>query len=44
MLDRVDRFAFKAVPPLGLLGWYAIMVLEQPRSMRPETVDQASSR
>jgi SAM-dependent methyltransferase len=43
-LDRVDRFAFKVFPPLGLLGWYAIMVLEKPRSERPGVVRQASSR
>ena len=43
-LDRVDRFAFKVVPPLGLLGWYAIMVLEQPRSVRSGAANQASSR
>jgi SAM-dependent methyltransferase len=44
MLDRVDRFAFKLVPPLGLLGWYSIMVLQQPRAVRPGATDQASSR
>jgi SAM-dependent methyltransferase len=31
MLDRVDRALFAMLPPLGLLGWYAIMILERPR-------------
>lgn len=31
-LERVDRFAFKAIPPLGLQSWYSIMILENPRS------------
>lgn len=44
VLDRVDRLAFKLVPPLGLLGWYAIMILEKPRLAQATTADQASSR
>lgn len=31
LFDGVDRALFTLCPPLGLLGWYAIMVLEQPR-------------
>lgn len=43
-LDRVDRWAFRLVPPLGLLGWYAIMVLENPRTAKADAPGQASSR
>lgn len=31
-LDRVDRFAFRAIPPLGLQSWYSIMILGNPRT------------
>lgn len=29
-LDRVDRLAFKVIPPLGLQSWYSIMILGEP--------------
>lgn len=32
LLERVDRFAFRAVPALGLQSWYSIMILESPQS------------
>lgn len=34
-LDAVDRFLFRVAPPLGLLGWYSIMVLQAPQPARP---------
>jgi len=30
-LDRIDRALFRLLPPLGLLSWYVIMVLSDPR-------------
>lgn len=30
-LDGLDRVVFRAIPAAGLLAWYAIMVMEQPR-------------
>lgn len=30
-LDGLDRAIFKTIPPAGLLAWYAIMVMENPR-------------
>jgi len=30
-LDKVDSLLFRAVPPIGTLAWYVIMVLSEPR-------------
>lgn len=32
LLERIDRLAFRLIPPLGLQSWYSIMVLSDPRS------------
>ena len=34
-LDVVDRGLFKVIPPLGLLSWYAIMVMEMKSPAEP---------
>lgn len=30
MLDRVDRGLFRAIPALGLLSWYTVMIMTDP--------------